>query len=432
MAQSIRQDMTFGVELEFLTPTGAVDGLADDKNELRLRTRKAFATEMALLAKHTPVATLCADHKDGPTCAVCDESADAIIHPGVVVLSQERPPQTSSVHPRYQYFLVQHECLSSLDIQGEWTGLEISTPILDMSELDDGLPRLSRVLSALRKTGMRVLANESCGLHIHVGTRSGMRLMHAKKVATLVALLEHHVLLALLPYRRSETFSSRSIGQFSRFARHMSRGYVYKDMLAADSHPAMNEHLPPSWTSKRLPRRPWNYGKPSAFRDTLKLIWSSGTLVELQDGLHLREGGRAGVALYLREPGQGKPPLDSNGLPRSDKHDLQGTEPTYEGAQSTYEFRFPQMSFDGDFIKHWAELCCKMVELAMLPAPQFAALLERLTGVLEEIEDKESGLQNIWPVLGLQHQSPFWAAQLRRQEMDEDISHLDERGFLLP
>ncbi|KAM4054343.1 hypothetical protein HRG_005225 [Hirsutella rhossiliensis] len=211
-----------------------------------------------------------------------------------------------------------------------------------MSELDAGLPQVSKVLSALRETKMQVVANSSCGMHVHVGVEGGMRLMHAKKVFTLAALLDQPVMLS---------------------------------------------------------------------------------------------GARAGIALHLREPGQGKCRLDVDDSSSDEESSGEDKRPDFdfEGTQSTYEFRFPQMSFDKDFIKHWAELVCKIIELAMLPAPQFAALLERVSGVLEEIEDaKGEGLEKIWPVLNLQHQIPFWHAQLERHKRGEFISHVDARGTLRP
>lgn len=436
MAQSNRQDITFGVELEFLTPAGFHSGVTTDL-ELVTLTRKAFTAKLALLEEGIPLAARCLAHVKGyKICTLCSEAPKADMYPGMVVFSKERPSEPRDINPTFRYFLVQKEILEAMGQQGKWAGLEISTPVFGMSELDAGLPQVSKLLSALRRIDMKVLVNKSCGMHIHVGVKGGMRLMHAKKVATLTAMLDDTVLRRLLPEIRSLLFSAQSIGEFSRFARRFSTGNIYDEMLAADSHPAMRDHLPSGWTSGNMACREWNYGNPLKFVDTIKLIWSSKTLAELQSGLWLASGARAGTGLVLREPGEGKPPIIDDSSSESsfsdESADGERPGPDYEGTQSTYEFRFPQMSFDKDFIKHWAELCCKIIELAMLPAPQFASLLDRIAQVLGEIEDaKGDGLEKIWPALSLQHQVPFWRAQLDRHERGECVSHVDERGFLL-
>lgn len=71
------------------------------------------------------------------------------------------------------------------------SGIEVKSPVLDFSEA--GFAEVYRAVEALRQT-LRVWANNSCGLHVHVGCRSGiLPLPTLRSGAALMVTFEHQL-----------------------------------------------------------------------------------------------------------------------------------------------------------------------------------------------------------------------------------------------
>ncbi|POR35511.1 Uncharacterized protein TPAR_04290 [Tolypocladium paradoxum] len=420
MSHTHRQDITFGLELEFLTPS--CDGYVyEDGPAYHAPTRKALALELRQLTHGLGIAAEC-NHDIGCFCAVCMHAPAKDVSPGMRVFNAGPSDQVSYVRPCHQFFLIQKEDLVSPQAKGPWRGIEITTPVFNMSELSAGLPQTKQVVSALRNMDLDIAANRSCGLHVHVGLRAGLRLTLAKKLVTLVMLMELPLILPLCPASRRESPFTSLITEKSRF---VVRRLDLDEMASAlrAEGPEMREHWP--WTLGDSTATAWNGGDPVALQGTMRLIWHSRSLRELAEGLCKRASTRTALAIRLRSP-DGVQVEPSSVDPDGNAFD-------FEGTQSTFEFRYPQMSFDMPFIKNWAELCCKLVEIATLDAPAFKAKLQGLVCALSAA--KASGnteWETILGAIGLGHQVPEWREQLRRHAGGEEISHLGEGGILLP
>lgn len=344
------------------------------------------------------------------------------VYPGMRVFNAGPSGQVSHVRPCHQFFLIKKEELVNPPSKGPWRGIEITTPVFNMSELSAGLPQTKQVVSALRHMDLDIAANRSCGLHVHVGLRAGLRLTLAKKLVTLVMLLEQPLILPLCPASRTESPFASLISEKSRF---VTRKLDPDEMAIAlrVEGPEMRDHWP--WRLGDSTPTAWNSGDPASLQGTMQLIWHSPSLLELAEGLCKRPSSRTALAIRLRAPNG--VPFEKTGV------DVDENAVDFEGTQSTIEFRYPQMSFDMPFIKNWVELCSKLVEVATLDAPAFKAKLQEVVRAL--CEAKASGSaewETVLTAIGLGHQVAEWREQLQRHARGEEISHLGENGILLP
>lgn len=242
-----------------------------------------------------------------------------------------------------------------------------------------------------------------------------MTLSIAKKAATLVMLLELPLLKKFASEERSESrYWFIPISKRSKFISFADR--YHDEVTDAIASPELRQHVPDLASMKPAE---WNSNEPKRLHLALNEIWLTDSIWRLSMGLFSYEGQKASLVLCTRE---------KNGETASEP--APGTTDNLEGTPSTLEFRYPPMSFDIDFVKSWAEIGCKIVEIATRDT---AAFRQVATDVLKELERNDaSQWERLLKVLDLDHQVGFWRQQLARFDEDEPIRFLDDDGFLIP
>ncbi|KAL4722079.1 hypothetical protein ACLX1H_010849 [Fusarium chlamydosporum] len=405
MTSHLWKGITFGVELEFMTPTPYHSLWSSSAPIAAARYHIAN-----LFAKRTsfPVACECT-HEIDEKCPVCTEMD---ILGGVGFIS--RPEVPTDMMLKNACFLFKPEFFdyrNPVNAQRCWPGVEICTPVLGEGELSSGLATVKTALSTIRQIGVDITADESCGMHVHVGVEEGMTLHLAKKIATLVALLENTLLLPLVAPSRWTTEWTTPICEGSQAAVQDEIPARPEDVKAFQKHVPLESTMYPST---------WNGEDPKTFYKMLRTIWACKGLKELSSAL--KRGGicRCGLAIALRDQ-EGEPVR----IPFADD---------FEGTPSTVEFRYSQMTFDHVLLRNWTEVVARIVALARAEEKEFKTIVEMIIGLNYEAD--VCGM-SAWKlllkrVLGLEHRIVDWEAQLEKFERGEYISFLDAELLLQP
>ncbi|KAG8669251.1 hypothetical protein FPOAC2_08573 [Fusarium poae] len=399
--------LTFGVELEFMAAP-------PERAHWKLYTPAAAARSNVskLLSQHTtlPIACEC-EHFDNEACAVCADIPDkykvdrvCYIQPGA---SAESMVADACFLFKYEFL----ECVKAINAERCWPGVEVCTPILGQAELASGLPTIKTFLSALRKTGAFITADESCGMHVHVGVEEGMTVYLAKRITTLVVLLENTLILRLVaPCRWTSTYA-RPICDDSQAAEEDTLTIEWADMQDFEKHMPSQSSMRPS---------KWNNNDPKMYYRMLRTIWSCRDLDNLSMQLRRRGISRCGLAIALRNAEVSRNKL----YPRS----------KYEGTPTTVEFRYSQMTFDHVLLRNWVEVVARIVDLARAQDEEFKKIVQTIIDL-----NYEAGVQHTsaWKsllerVFKLEHRIPEWEAQLDKFKQGEYISLLNKRLLLLP
>lgn len=417
--------ITFGWELELIVHLQ--EGETDSAGLQTVRLRE-LALSLKRQAPGLPIAAECAHHENS-TCCICKDAPPEFRSYALRVFTPATPLFTPESNSENLYFHVKREMLSVPENKfGKRIahGFEITSPILDNHELKSGFAKTWQIVSALRNSDLSISAHKRCGLHIHVGVKTGMTLSIAKKAVTLVMLLEQPLFAAFSSTARAEDPTwFNYIGDKSCFAidaedavRHCYS--ITKDNTAAD----LLKHLPirPSQIKPAM----WNHYSAYKWYLTLDYIWKIPNTWRLFTGLLTDIGSKTSLAICTRTK-------DGKSIGEWDVMGCDGTD-RLEGSQTTIEFRYPPMSFDTEFIKNWVEISCRIVAIATHDTPFFSQVA---AGLLHELQrdEKPSDLPK-WArlliALGLSHQIAFWTQQLRRFEAGETIRFLDSDGFVLP
>ncbi|KAI9158079.1 Cell wall mannoprotein 1 [Paramyrothecium foliicola] len=381
MSATQQGDVTFGVELEFHVE------LMRDETERPQRSAEVRKELASSLAAKTglPIAAQCAHESGAEACSVCEDA------PRSLIFEEGR------------YFYVQHEGLIeyTYDHEKKRTGLEISTPIFPQNELAAGLPQLSQLVAALGRHENDIVADKACGLHIHVGLQSGMTLLFAKKLVTVVLLLERPLLLDLVPVSRSDSTWAGSITTESMLGKRTVSPHWIDDTLKRP-----NSSMAPlvTFTSTDIKPAAWNDSKPQEFQDTVRLFWEANSLENMSRFLRRSGVTKLGLAMSLRDNSSG---------------------PHFEGGPSTFEFRYPQMSFHLPFIRNWVAISCRIAEIAALDHAGFRRKTKEIVNILND----QSGPQlreGLLTAIGLEDQLPEWRAEIQRYKQDQPFT-LEER-----
>ncbi|KAL7809679.1 hypothetical protein V8C44DRAFT_366167 [Trichoderma aethiopicum] len=408
------QEITLGWELELLLhlQPGEQPGLALEAHKLR-----DLALTIAQQVPNLPIAASCI-HRPSASCPVCEDAPAEHRLPHVRVVNPATPIRKAHGPIEDSYYFVKREWLNvPTDNDGERLahGYEITSPILSTAELRAGLPQTAQILAAIRKSGLPISAHTECGLHVHVGVKSGMTLEIAKKAATLVMLLELPLLKKFASEERSESrYWFIPISKRSKFMSYADR--YHDEVTDAIASPELRQHLP--GLSDMKPAE-WNSNEPKRMHLALNEMWLTDSIWRLSTGFFSYEGQKGSLVLCTRE---------RNGESASEP--ARGAPDNLEGTPSTLEFRYPPMSFDIEFVKCWAEIGCRIVEIA---TSDVAAFRQVATDLLKELESNDAAQwERLLKVLGLDHQVPFWREQLARFDDDEPIRFLDDDGFLIP
>lgn len=382
------KNITFGAELEFMTPVPQhyLSSTASPVAAARYHIAKIFADRTDL-----PTAVDCS-HANDEHCTVCFElpknkviKGTGYINPGLM---------TECFLFKQEHLFLRHR----INQERLWPGVEMCTPVFKVGELESGLPTMETAFKTLRNSGIDISADQSCGLHVHVGITYGMDLQFAKKVSTLVVLLENSLLLPLVPRYRAVGTYAQPVSKESAAA--------YLDGIPSAAFEAFKTHVPEESTF--LPGT-WNRDDPNAFFKMLQIIWSAADLKTLSRSLRIRKITRCGFAICLRKHNGDRPSYFDN---------------DFEGTPSTIEFRYSQMTFDHVTLRNWVEVVARIVSLAQADEGEYKSLAEMIIGVNHEAGD------DAWKVLlqkiGLGERIPDWEAQRAMLAQGVTIAHLDE------
>ncbi|KAJ4269897.1 hypothetical protein NW762_001566 [Fusarium torreyae] len=406
MASLSWQGITFGVELEFMTPC--------PNNKRLWRTLAPAAAARLniaeLLAKATsfPIACECV-HDTGSTCAICYQVPQRYLYGHTRVLKFPTVVPNGTMLQSC-CFLFKPEFLeraNELTLQRNWPGVEISTPIFHSGELRSDLPIMNSALSNIRQMGLDITADDSCGMHIHVGVEGGMTLLLAQKITTLVMLLENTLLLRLVAPTRWNNNYAQPVCESSQAA---TGPWIMGDTKLFE------KHVPPM--SAMQPGK-WNKNDVEHYYGMFGTVWSAQSLRRLAREVRPRGAQRCAFTLALR--GQdGKP----NGTMFRDN---------LEHSPSTVEFRYSQMTFDHELLRNWTEVVARIVVLAQADADKFKKCVELIMQLHyeAEVDGKSAWKLLLKYILKLEHRIPEWEAQLSKFARGEYISHLDENLLLM-
>jgi hypothetical protein len=92
----------------------------------------------------------------------------------------------------------------------------------------------------------------------------------------------------------------------------------------------------------------------------------------------------------------------------------------------TVEFRYPESTFDVDFISGWADLVRHLYAVAMKPETEFIRILRRVYELVTR--DEMPGWVTMMSAIGFETDVNRW--QRRLNEYRSTLSNLDKQGIL--
>lgn len=407
-----QESITFGVELEFLVPLPPAPSRAQLEHESHRYCKSLGRLSICnTLCKHAqiPVAAEC-HHLPVQSCAVCESitsSEDQIIFGQASVfnvITRKNIERIPGMSDRTDYFHVDFECLStSADCEGEWLGLEVRTAAFTERELRLGLPKLASCVDALATGNHDIKVNDSCGMHIHVGLTSGMTLLIAKKLVTLVMLIEEPLLRALIPDHRRQKRAAAPVATVSRLARgvELPQEVATESLQERELTAQMRAHLP------SLNRLPLIEHRPDNIRRTLIRLWQLRSLYELEDVLCDAFSLRCGLGFCLRDE-EGKVVRPINDAERHAWVERARSQHAREHSPSSVEFRYPDMTFDVQSMAAWVEIVEKVMSIARWEEEKYQELLRDL-------------------IVDLDEEGEVWERLLTRLGLVEKISYCKKR-----
>ncbi|KAL4722482.1 hypothetical protein ACLX1H_010359 [Fusarium chlamydosporum] len=222
----------------------------------------------------------------------------------------------------------------------DWFGTELNSSILIRpEEFSNGLPTLRKCLKAVQGN-MVVGLNSGCGLHLHVNDAGSMKLETALRVTSLVWLLEDTLLYPLChPFRSSSPYSAR-VSVESKIAKEAGEPALWGEG-AALVHALQELMVQLSWRKK----------VDNRLLGAMRRLWAESSLESL------------GVA--LRKFDEGMEHTTTRCALVVSKY-------------NTVEFRYPESTFDVDFISGWADLVRHLYAVAMKPQAEFQQIICRV------------------------------------------------------
>ncbi|KAH8173663.1 hypothetical protein LIA77_07918 [Sarocladium implicatum] len=395
--------ITWGVEFEFCLPSSAPGDSTEETNNAASQA----ALRLLALYLHNqldlPVAAICQCSSNEPmalTCAACPLG----FHLENQMAVFRTPPQFPQYNITRQghFFFLSTDMVTVDDVNEDWQGLEISTRAQDLAELQAGIPEIRHLVQGLSRLDKGIAVTDLCGLHIHVGDQDGITLDLAKRIVTLVVLLEEDLLLRLISPDRLEC-------QFFQPITHTSKMARWAQNRDRNDHAVLSQNiLPPGHQQGR-------YWAESGHKigHILQLLWQCPDIDRLEDGLlsprPFQDSWKSSLFLVVR--------LKED----SDSEDDDRTEPVH----STIEFRYPQMSFDCDFVQMWTQVATRIVEVAR--DIETHAYQRAVRNILEQLENTEAEtiVPQLLTALGFDRQTiRGWAQIVRRHEEGNDPSLL--------
>lgn len=272
-----------------------------------------------------------------------------------------------------------------------WVGIELNTPIIESpKEFLESLPTLRNSLTALRDNVVMGL-NQDCGFHLHVNDDRYMELYVAKRITALVWLLEDALLYPIChPYRSKSPFSMRistesKLKQMSNVPEVQGEGIFFINSLIS----TMEKYK----ERKRV--------DPNLI-DSFKRLFAQPDMYELGQSLRKFDEGpvhttrRCGFVITTK---------------------------------NTAEFRYPESTFDVDYIACWADLTRHLYTMALTQSP--AEFCHTLCRVYENItRDTVPGWETMMYVVGARANLDQWARRIRQYHESGSLVDLNKQGII--
>jgi hypothetical protein len=273
---------------------------------------------------------------------------------------------------------------------------QLSTPLMSETEVDQGyISTQASLIELALIVDENILLTESCGLRVNVsiaetGRAESLSLREAKRMTTLVLLLEDMHLWPLCPAKRREHFHSIRHSRIVA-ARHMVQ--VNREYRLEDDDQA-RLYLPPILKA--------------VLGEALKTIWACPSIGSLADGL--KEANPAGLRTAVR--------LNHHRHPRTDD-------------DWSMEFCHAPASFRPTFIEDWLNVVLTIAKAASLTSRQFRELIEVLVEARRSIQIPYGGspdsrdVQHLLDVLGAAMQ-PYWSVRLPGRSWAAELEMLKQ------
>ncbi|KND92566.1 hypothetical protein TOPH_02879 [Tolypocladium ophioglossoides CBS 100239] len=250
---------------------------------------------------------------------------------------------TGGKEEQFNYWFVTHEASVTSDIEDgpikppagyRWYAVEINSPIISsQEELNQKLPTLKRALSSIRNN-VKVWLNSECGFHIHVSPANGdLSLVVARRLAAMVFLVETSLLLKLSHPSRRKSVYARAISTDSKIS--------VGSATSSEADFAQGTELNVVKAFRTTKKRGMSSSEPRIFRAICAIL-------AVPDMESLAERLRA-------------PKKESSAAPDAGKCGLAISK------FGTVEFRYPEATFDVDFLSFWVDLVRAMFTWAAAP-----------------------------------------------------------------
>ncbi|KAH8173662.1 hypothetical protein LIA77_07917 [Sarocladium implicatum] len=394
--------VTWGVEFEFVMPDSyhgvGTDATREFPDQASLRALALYMHEQLNL----PVAVTCQCEEGEPFSLACNAAP-----PGFHLESQMAVFRTPPQHPPFRvsrealFFFLSQDHLLDDDHDEDWEGLEISTPARGMRELQNGIPEIRGLVRGLSRMGAGLCVTDLCGMHIHVGDQEGgLTNDLAKRIVTLVVLLEEDLFIPLVSPDRQDAQAFLPITHTSRMAKRAAT-------MDPSSNPILTRVLPPGHQDGRYWARAGR-----KIGNILQLLWQCPNLVSLRHGLNSDTENeltfKSSFNIVLRTPDDPEPGQDPDDL---------------DPRMSTVEFRYPQMTFDCDYVQMWVRIATRVMEVAQdLEGGTYQRTVISILRELEQV-DAPSLVPQLLRALGIDAATiNGWRPVIVRQDNGQDPS----------
>ncbi|KAM0425511.1 hypothetical protein ACHAPT_009300 [Fusarium lateritium] len=277
-------------------------------------------------------------------------------------------------------------------------------PQLDLAGVASGRPRLKAMLANLCLLPENLTAS---GWIIHVYLEAGMDVFFAKKLTTLVLLLEEALLMRLVFVDPAKGF------ELSPLREVLAKSLESHQLL--NPGPDFDQCLP---SVKDMKPSLWNNEDPEHGYNMLQTVWTCETLQGLQSIMMHRRVFHYGFNI------SGQDLLwSTSDISSTSRHSL--------ARQIKLSFEHFQGTFDHDRCHNWTEVVARVAELALAGPDEFKKCVETILSILHEADQGAETWERLMEhVLKLEHRIPDWRDQLAAYEDEEVMADLaDNKPF---
>jgi hypothetical protein len=397
-------DITSGVEFEFAYPTTSfpshlIPPSADDEHEFAAR----HAVEWLQSTTSLPIAIVCmCDTRYDDFSQVCKEAPEQNHHIDEFTIIRGPPGSNAANLTSADCYFVQCDSVVPPGSSG-WCGLEIATPVKPLSSLRQRPSDLQRFLGHIRNWNADVAVTPLCGLHVHVGqSGDGITLETAKRMVTLVALLEVPLLMKLVSPERTDSKFFCPITYLSVLMNRITLAQLQADANLSNVLPTGFDTLK-YWAS--------NGGRLGPF---ISHIWQCQSLREIKDALKRYDtSGKCSLELKLRYPAD-----NDGGILQPDPR------------KCSFEFRYPQGSFCEDFVEMWVSITTCIMAICRENNPvTYRNVLTNVFRALEKGQGQDDGIPDLLHALGLGGRVNNWTQLLDEIHDGQDRSLVGNGEF---